>query len=79
MTMPITTILHDIEEYFAEHNVGPERYPRLHAINILRRAHELIVDLDDKIYTLQREGRRIKDLYTDCSCWRELDDNDDLP
>jgi hypothetical protein len=72
MTTPITTILHDIEEYLTKQNVGPERYPRSHPIDMLRRAHELIADLDDRVYTLQRNIR-----YVDCTCWRELDDNVD--
>jgi hypothetical protein len=74
MTTPITTLLHDIEEYFVKQNVGPGKYPHLHPIDLLRRAHELIVDLDDRVYTLQRDARRYDD---DCTCWRGLDDNVD--
>jgi hypothetical protein len=72
-----TNLLHDMEEYFADHNVGPERYPRLHHISLLRRAYELIIDQDDKIHALAHEERTIKKCFSDCSCWRELDDNDD--
>jgi hypothetical protein len=68
MVTTTTSLLHDIEEYFADHNVGPERYPRLHPISLLRRAHELIEDLEDKVYTLERRPRRVEDFS---------DDNDD--
>jgi hypothetical protein len=68
MVTQTTSLLHDIEEYFADHVVGPERYPRLHHISLLRRAYEQIVDLEDKVYTLERRPRRVDDFS---------DDNDD--
>lgn len=77
MVTVTTTLLHDIEEYFADHNVGPERYPRLHPISLLRRAHELIEDQDDKIITLEEKDYRLRRRSDECTCWRELGDNDD--
>lgn len=78
MVTPTTSLLHDIEEYFADHNVKAGAYPRLDPIGLLRRAHELIEDQDDKIHTRAHEERRIKNSFQNCSCWRDLDDNDDI-
>jgi len=77
MVTTTSSLLHDIEEYFADHNVGPERYPRLHPISLLRRAHEHMEDQDDKVHARAGEERRIKNSFSNCSCWRDLDDNDD--
>jgi hypothetical protein len=68
MVTTTTSLLHDIEEYFADHNVKPGSYPRLNPTGLLRRAHELIEDLEDKVYTLERRPRRVEDFS---------DDNDD--
>ena len=68
MVTTTTSLLHDIEEYFADHNVKPGVYPRLNHIGLLRRAHELIEDLEDKVHTLERRPRRVEDFS---------DDNDD--
>jgi hypothetical protein len=74
MTTVTTSLLHDIEEYFVDNNVGPGKHPRLHHIGLLRRAHELIEDLEDRLYTVER---RAATSGTACACWRMLDDNDD--
>jgi hypothetical protein len=68
MVTTTTNLLHDIEEYFADHNVKPGVYSRLNHIGLLRRAHELIEDLEDKVHTLERRPRRVEDFS---------DDNDD--
>lgn len=68
MVTTTTNLLHDIEEYFADHNVKPGAYSRLNPTGLLRRAHELIEDLEDKVHTLERKARRVEDI---------LDDNDD--
>lgn len=76
MVTVTTSLLHDIEEYFADNNVGPGKRPRLHPIDLLRRAHELIEDLEDKLYTVQKRAARIPPGPA-CNCWRMLDDSDD--
>ena len=68
MVTTTTSLLHDIEEYFADHNVGPGRYPRLDHIGLLRRAHELIEDLEDKVHHLERRMQNVRIIS---------DDNDD--
>jgi hypothetical protein len=68
MVTTTTSLLHDIEEYFADHNVKPGAYSRLNPTGLLRRAYEQIVDLEDKVYTLERRQRRVEDFS---------DDNDD--
>lgn len=76
MVTQTTSLLHDIEEYFANNNFGPGVYARLDPTGLLKRAHEQLVVLEDDLYdakkevaSLQPEGR--------CDCWRMLDDNDD--
>jgi hypothetical protein len=66
MVTTTTSLLHDIEEYFADHNVKPGVYSRLNPTGLLRRAYEQIVELDAE----NPPG-------THCDCWRMLDDNDD--
>jgi len=68
MVTTTTSLLHDIEEYFADHNVKPGVYPRLNHIGLLRRAHELIEGLEDKTHHLERRIRNIQIIS---------DDNDD--
>ena len=68
MVTQTTSLLHDIEEYFADHNVKPGAYSRLNPTGLLRRAYELIEDLEDKVHTLERRPRRVEDFS---------DDNDD--
>jgi hypothetical protein len=78
MVTTTTSLLQDIEEYFADHNVKPGAYPRLNPTGLLRRAHELIVELEDKIYDLKMQDHKLKRPFvSDCTCWRDLDDNDD--
>ena len=69
MVTTTTSLLHDIEEYFLiEQDVPMGKYPRLHPTSLLRRAHELIEDLEDKVHTLERRPRQVEDFS---------DDNDD--
>jgi hypothetical protein len=68
MVTTTTSLLHDIEEYFADHNVKPGAYSRLNPTGLLRRAHELIVELDYKNHHLERRLRNIQIIS---------DDNDD--
>ena len=76
MVTTTTSLLHDIEEYFTDHVVGPERYPRLHHISLLRRAYEQIVELEADLHDAKRKAAH-KPFGTNCDCWRMLDDNDD--
>jgi ubiquinone biosynthesis protein UbiJ len=68
MVTTTTSLLHDIEEYFADTVAWRENFPRLHPSALLKRAYEQIVDLEDKVYTLERRPRRVEDFS---------DDNDD--
>ena len=69
MVTMTTSLLHDIEEYFlVEQDVPMGKYPRLHPTSLLRRAHELIEDLEDKTHHLERRIRNIQIIS---------DDNDD--
>jgi len=69
MVTTTTSLLHDIGDYFlVEQDVPMGKYPRLHPTSLLRRAHELIEDLEDKVYTLERRPHRVEDFS---------DDNDD--
>ena len=68
MVTTTTSLLHDIEEYFASEDVRPKVYDRLDPTGLLVRAYEVIVDLEDKVYTLERRPRRVD---------RFSDDNDD--
>lgn len=76
MVTQTTSLLHDIEEYFADTVAWRERYPRLHPSALLKRAHEEIVRLEDDLYDAKREAAR-NPPGTCCDCWRMLDDNDD--
>lgn len=78
MVTTTTSLLHDIEEYFSNHNVRPRPkvYDRLDPIGLLIRAHELIGDIEDALLEVKRQDRRRRPA-SDCDCWRCLDDNDD--
>ena len=76
MVTTTPSLLHDIEEYFADHNVKPGAYSRLNHIGLLRRAYEQIVDLEDLLHEAKRKAAR-NPPGTSCDCWRMLDDNDD--
>jgi hypothetical protein len=75
MVTQTTSLLHDIEEYFTDHDVKPGVYPRLDPVGLLRRAHELIEDLEDKTHHLEDKThhleRRIRNIQI------ISDDNDD--
>jgi len=68
MVTTTTNLLHDIEEYFADTVAWRENFPRLHPSALLRRAHEQLVELDDKNHHLERRLRNIQIIS---------DDNDD--
>lgn len=76
MVTQTTSLLHDIEEYFADHNVKPGVYPRLNHIGLLRRAYEQLVELEADLHETKRKAAR-NPPGTCCDCWRMLDDNDD--
>lgn len=78
MVKPTSNLLNDIEEYYIEYNVGPGKYHRLDPRGLLVRAHEIIVELEDKIYDLKMQDHKLKRPFvSDCTCWRGLNDNDD--
>jgi hypothetical protein len=76
MVTTTTSLLHDIEEYFADHNVKPGAYSRLNPTGLLRRAYEQLVELEADLHEAKRKAAR-NPPGTCCDCWRMLDDNDD--
>lgn len=77
MVTTTTSLLHDIEEYFlVEQDVPMGKYPRLHPTSLLRRARELLVELEADLHEAKRKAAR-NPPGTRCDCWRMLDDNDD--
>lgn len=77
MVTTTTNLLNDIEEYYVEYNIGPGKYHRLDPRGLLVRAHEIIVELEDKVYDLKMQDHKLKRGFQNCTCWRNLDDNDD--
>lgn len=76
MVTTTTSLLHDIEEYFADSVAWRENFPRLHASALLRRAHEQLTELDADLHDAEKKIAR-NPPGTSCDCWRMLDDNDD--
>jgi hypothetical protein len=79
MTTRVSSLLHDIEECFQTLNQKSGQYPRTDPRGLTIRAYEVIMDLDQQVYGLELKLRDATKGFAECTCWRELDDNDDLP
>lgn len=76
MVTTTTSLLHDIEEYFADSVAWRENFPRLHPSTLLKRAHEQLTELEANLHDAKKRAARTPP-GTCCDCWRMLDDNDD--